>query len=294
MELQVHERALAAYLGLAIGDALGATTEFMLPGEIKAKFGIHKDITGGGWLRLKPGQVTDDTTMALALGDAIIRAGGMDRKVVADSFVEWMRSKPVDIGSTVRTGIRRYITDGSLEAPPSEYSSGNGAAMRNLAVALATLDCEKDFRDCSLRQAHITHNDPDSDAGTLILGDLTRKAVLMGQSAPLHTSAAKWFDSHPKFDYRHFRPIDSDGYIVHTVRTVLFYFFNTSDFESCLLGIVNLGGDADTNGALAGQLSGAFYGLESIPSRWLKKLDPGVREAIERQVGQLVAMFPML
>jgi len=67
MKPDLHARALGAYLGLAVGDALGATVEFMLPNEIKYQFGTHRDIIGGGWLKLKAGSVTDDTEMALAL-----------------------------------------------------------------------------------------------------------------------------------------------------------------------------------------------------------------------------------
>ncbi|MDP2804662.1 MAG: ADP-ribosylglycohydrolase family protein, partial [Gallionellaceae bacterium] len=60
------DRATAAYLGLAIGDALGSTVEFMTPREIALQYGTHNTLRGGGWLHLKPGQVTDDTTMSLA------------------------------------------------------------------------------------------------------------------------------------------------------------------------------------------------------------------------------------
>ncbi|NIN37143.1 MAG: ADP-ribosyl-[dinitrogen reductase] hydrolase, partial [Gammaproteobacteria bacterium] len=79
----VVNRARAAYLGLAIGDALGATTEFMTPGEIRAKYKVHHKIIGGGWLYLKPGQVTDDTEMSLALGKAVLMAGRWDLKGIA-------------------------------------------------------------------------------------------------------------------------------------------------------------------------------------------------------------------
>lgn len=285
----MRDRSLAAYLGLAVGDALGATTEFMLPSEIRAAYGLHRHIIGGGWLRLKPGKVTDDTTMALALGDALVRKRGMDASAVADSFVEWMRSKPPDIGSTVRSGLRRYILDGSLEAPLSEQAAGNGAAMRNLPVVMATLADNDLFRQWTLSQCRITHNNKLSDAGTLLLGELTRFAILHGQSAPLHSRAAEWIKAFPIFDYIRYRG-ETDGYIVNTVKTVLHFFFNTGDFESCLTGVVNQGGDSDTNGALAGQIAGAFYGLDSIPQRWLGKIDPVIKERIERQAPQLVSI----
>ena len=79
----VENRALAAYLGFAIGDALGATVEFMTKNEIAAQYRVHREIVGGGWLKLKPGQVTDDTQMALALGRSIIRKGRLDARTSA-------------------------------------------------------------------------------------------------------------------------------------------------------------------------------------------------------------------
>lgn len=289
----IRRRALASYLGLAIGDALGATTEFMTPREIQAAHGVHRSITGGGWLNLKPGRVTDDTEMSLALGEVLIQARGMDVKLVAEKYVGWMRSKPVDIGHTVRRGLQRYIDSGSLEAEALEYSAGNGAAMRNLPVVIATLADSGLMKEWSLAQSRLTHNNEESDTGTLIFGDLARLTILMGQNAPLYSTTRGWLDRYPKFDHKRYKQ-KSDGYIVSTVKSVLHFFFNTYDFESCLVGIVNMGGDADTHGALAGMLAGAFYGLDSIPGRWLKKLDPKIKEAIEKQVGSLLEIFPPL
>jgi len=140
---QLFDRALGAYLGLAIGDALGATVEFMTPREIRHQYGVHRDMVGGGWLRLKPGQVTDDTTMSLALGEALLQGQQQGRPfdvgLMAEAFVRWWRGKPVDCGNTCRRGIMRYLADGSVQGPPQAGDGGNGALMRNLPVALATL-----------------------------------------------------------------------------------------------------------------------------------------------------------
>ncbi len=95
MNPDIVDRARAAYLGLAIGDALGATVEFLTPREIRARYGVHRDIVGGGWLNLPAGQVTDDTTMALALGEAILGADGEVRgEDCARAFDAWMRARP--------------------------------------------------------------------------------------------------------------------------------------------------------------------------------------------------------
>ena len=135
----LEDRALAAYLGFAIGDALGATVEFMTKGEIAERHGVHRDITGGGWLKLKPGQVTDDTEMALGLGRSLTRKGGLDLGDACEEFATWLKSRPIDVGSTCRRGIRRYITEGTTQGPYFDGDAGNGAAMRILPVALATI-----------------------------------------------------------------------------------------------------------------------------------------------------------
>ena len=140
MPPSLYDRALGAYLGFAVGDALGATVEFLTAREIAAKYGVHCRMTGGGWLNLKPGQVTDDTEMALCLGRTLLRNGGWNLADACEVFAEWLRGKPVDVGNTVRRGIQRYIVQGTLQTPFNDGDAGNGACMRNLPVALATLN----------------------------------------------------------------------------------------------------------------------------------------------------------
>jgi ADP-ribosyl-[dinitrogen reductase] hydrolase len=286
----LRDRALASYLGFAVGDALGATTEFMRPGEIQAKFHVHKEIIGGGWLHLKPGQVTDDTQLCLALGEALLEAGGMDERVVADRFVRWMSSKPADIGHTIRQALSRYKLFGCCQADYSDYANSNGALMRNLPVIIATLHTPELLTDWSTRQGLITHNNREAEDGMLMVSQLTQQVMLHSQATPLKSLTSQWIAQFPRFDYTHYKR-SVDGYIVDTLKTVLFFFFNTPDFESCLIGVVNAGGDADTNGALAGMLAAPFYGLDSIPQRWLKKMDRTIIADITRQTRQLIDRF---
>jgi ADP-ribosyl-[dinitrogen reductase] hydrolase len=281
------DRAVGSFLGLAIGDALGATVEFMSAGEIAGRYQVHREIIGGGWLHLKPGRVTDDTGMALALGSAVIASGGWDLRAIADAFATWMRSKPVDIGNACRRGISRYLADGSLCAPPAEDNAGNGAAMRNLPAVLISLASEERLIQRSLDQAHITHNHPQSDAATVALARMTRRLVLHGEQAPCNQIADSLVARHSAFNFKPW-PGKTSGYIVDTVQTVFDAFFNTGSFEDCLVRAVNRGGDADTTGALAGQLAGALYGIQGIPVRWLKKLDPAVTTAIYIQTQNLL------
>lgn len=283
------DRALGSFLGLAVGDALGATVEFYTAREIAAEYKVHNQMVGGGWLRLKPGQVTDDTQMALALGSALISANGWNLRTIADSFVTWMRSGPADIGNTCQRGIRRYLQEGSLCSPPAEEDGGNGAAMRNLPTILVSLANEQVLIQRSIEQAHITHNHPKSDAATSALACMTRRLLLEGSKAPCNQIARDLIDRYPAFRYQPW-PGNASGYIVDTVQTVFDGFFHTGSFEECLVRVINRGGDADTNGALAGQLAGALYGVSGIPSHWLKKLDPKIADAIRQQTMSLLAL----
>lgn len=289
----LYSRALGAYLGLAAGDALGATVEFLTPGEIRARYGVHRRMRGGGWLHLRPGQVTDDTQMSIVLGRAILSKGGFDLRAVAEAFVAWLRSMPVDVGNTCRRGIRRYILDGTLESPPGEDQAGNGAAMRNLPVVLATLHDPLACQRYSLAQAHLTHYHPLSDAAVETLAEMTRRLILgepLGAVRSLADGLVRRFSAF-RFDPY---PGRASGYIVETIQTVFHFFFSTGDFESCLVGVVNRGEDADTTGAMAGMLAGAAYGAETIPRKWRKTLDRHVAREIEKQVEGLLALSASL
>ncbi len=286
---RIHRLALGAYLGLAVGDALGATVEFMTPHEIEAAYGMHRGMRGGGWLKLRPGQVTDDTGMALALGDSIVGCGGFETRFAADAFVAWLKSKPVDCGNTCRRGIRRYMADGSLVAPTNDGDAGNGACMRNLPVALAALGADATFERWTLAQCHFTHHHPLSDAATLALGRMVQQLLLGGGLRACREEANRLLARSPQFRFDPY-PGRASGYVVDTVQTVLHYFFRTDSFESCVVEVVNRGEDADTTGALAGMLAGAAYGVDDIPARWLAKLDPQVKANIEAQTKSLLAI----
>ncbi len=285
----LHDRALAAYLGLAIGDALGATVEFMQPREIRCQYGVHRDIIGGGWLKLEAGQVTDDTGMALALGRALVQSGGWNANAVADSYVNWLKSKPVDTGNTCRRGIQRYMQDGSLAGPQREGDAGNGAAMRNLPLVLATLNDEDSFVGYTLAQSRFTHHHPLSDAATLTLGRMLRAIFSGGKIKECRTVVNALLKEHPQFRFTPY-PKRASAYIVDTMQTVLHHFFTTDAFESLLIQTVNQGEDADTTGAIAGMLGGALYGMSSIPKRWLEKLDPKVLSEIKLQTEALLRL----
>jgi ADP-ribosyl-[dinitrogen reductase] hydrolase len=286
-----ENRAIAAYLGMAIGDALGSTVEFMTPNEIRHQHGVHTELIGGGWLKLKPGQVTDDTTMALALGEAILANGGrVEALAAAQAFDAWMRGKPVDIGNTVRRNLIRFRRTGEPAAPPCEHDAGNGAVMRLLPAALTCFGQPESVTAEAIRaQGHVTHNNELSDAAGETLAFMVQD-FMAGRTAVdvLHQRAHGLDGKYPVFTFRGKRQENPDGYVVNTLKAVFQALFDTDTFEDCLVDIVNRGGDADTTGAIAGMLAGARYGIEAIPGRWLKDLDPVIREACEQQARALL------
>ncbi len=284
--LSLHQRALGAYLGLAVGDALGAPVEFLTAREIAAQGG-HHEMTGGGWLKLKPGQITDDTEMSLCLGRAWIEAGTWHKNTAAEHFAKWLKSHPIDIGNTCRRGIQRYLLDGSTEGKQSEADGGNGAAMRITPIAIATFGNAALLQKALIEQAHITHHHPLSDAATLALGQMMHALLASGDRQTCQTIATSLVENHPKFKYTPY-PGRASGYIVDTMQTVLHFFFNTDNFEDCLIQTVNRGEDADTTGAIVGMLAGALYGAEAIPKRWLDKLDKKIKHEIALQVQVLL------
>ncbi|CAL8970230.1 ADP-ribosyl-[dinitrogen reductase] glycohydrolase [Rhodoplanes serenus] len=284
--LTLHDRALGAFLGLAVGDALGGPVEFMTRGEIAARYGVLDRMVGGGWLRLSPGQVTDDTEMALALGRSLVRWHGLEPRDMCEEFARWLGRKPIDVGNTCRRGIRRFMTDGSVEGPHFDGDAGNGAAMRVLPVALATFGAPVIAEDWSIRQGRATHHHPLSDAACVVLVRMLH-ALLAGGGrnaareivdALVATQRAFRFDSWPG---------QSSAYVVDTMQTVLHVFFATETFRYAVVRTVNLGGDADTTGAIVGMLAGAAHGAAAIPADWLRRLDRAV-------VSEIRALVPAL
>ena len=288
-DAHLMERALAAFLGYAVGDALGATVEFMTKAEIIARYGEHKKIIGGGWLQLKPGQVTDDTELSLALGRSLVRRAGFDAQDICEEFAAWLKAGPVDVGNTCRRGIRRYITQGTVSGTFSEGDAGNGAAMRILPVALSTLGHPVEAEAWTLGQCRITHHHPLSDEASLTLVHMMQ-ALLSGRDKDALRSMAEALQR--RCPALAFEPYEgkSSAYVVETMQTVFNFYFGTKSFADCLIATVNQGGDADTTGAIAGMLAGGTYGLAAIPRDWLNRLDRNVTTEIHAQVPRLLAI----
>lgn len=289
-DAELYARARGAYLGLAVGDALGVSVEFMTPREIQHAYGELRDICGGGWLRLRSGLVSDDTTMSLALGRSMLAEGGVSAPAVAEAFSAWMRAKPVDIGDTVRRGISHYRISGETTVPFNPHCAGNGAAMRCLPVALGTLgDAPDQIERAAMIQAHVTHNSGLSDQGTLYTVRMVQAGLAGAGLAGLEDLAEELVAVERAFEFRGRRHIENpSGFIVETLQAVLQALTTRPGFEGAMIDVVNRGGDADTTGAILGMIAGALYGENAIPQRWINALDKDIARQCTEQAEALI------
>jgi ADP-ribosyl-[dinitrogen reductase] hydrolase len=230
--------------------------------------------------------------MSLALGRAIAARGGFDLRAAADALAAWLRSGPADVGNTVRRGLRRYLVEGSLHGKPSPGDAGNGAAMRMVPIALATLADGPLLARLAVEQGRITHHHPLSDAACVHVGALLHQACLARSRWQLRRASEAFAAAQPAFRIEPYRGL-ATGYVVDTLETVLHFLHTTGGFEECLVAVVNQGGDADTTGAIAGAIAGAFYGLDALPRRWLRRLAPALLAELDALADRLVSLSPL-
>jgi ADP-ribosyl-[dinitrogen reductase] hydrolase len=229
--------------------------------------------------------------MALCIARAVSKNQGWSREAIAQQFAAWLKSRPVDCGDTCRKGIRAFMLNGTLEVPYNQWDGGNGAAMRMLPAALLSLPDTELMKKYALEQARLTHHQALSDAACICLGTLLHKILLGASKSSLRREVDGFVTRFPSFCFEPYRGL-ATGYVVDTMQTVFHWFFRGRSFEDCLVGTVNQGGDADTTGAICGMLAGAYYGLESIPKRWLKKMDPKLLRELEEHADRLVMASP--
>jgi ADP-ribosyl-[dinitrogen reductase] hydrolase len=304
-----RERYRGALLGLAAGDALGTTLEFKPPGS----FAPLADMIGGGRFHLKPGEWTDDTSMALCLAESLIEKRGFDAKDQMDRYCLWYErghlsstGRCFDIGNTVRDALETYRSTGNpFSGSEAPYAAGNGSLMRLAPVPLFFASDPKQaihYASESSRTTHATKAAVDACryfAG-LIVGALhgKPKAELLSSCFNPTDESSFWNENglDPKiaaiaagsFKKKDPSEIRGSGYVVDSLEAALWAFDRSNSFREGALLAVNLGDDADTTGAIYGQLAGAFYRAEQIPPEWRAKLT--MHDFIQEKADQLFAI----
>lgn len=291
-----EDRALGAFLGLAVGDAIGTTLEFT---ERDSGEPVT-DLIGGGPFDLAPGEWTDDTAMAVALAESLIACGTLDERDLMTRFADWRRDGTYsctgacfDVGITTDRAICRFEGSGNPIAGSTDpRSAGNGSLMRLAPVVLHGL-ASGSLRDAARRQSATTHGAAACLAACEHFAALLEEAILgAGRDAvlaPREVEAEEAVAAVLAGSWRGKRrsEIRSSGYVVHSLEAALWCVAETPTFRGAVLLAANLGDDADTTAAITGQLAGALYGRSGIPPEWLGKL--AWRERIEALARALIA-----
>ncbi|MEQ8790528.1 MAG: ADP-ribosylglycohydrolase family protein [Pirellulaceae bacterium] len=289
------DRKRGALIGLAVGDALGAAVEFMAPGT----FEPVTDFRAGGPHGLEPGEWTDDTSLALALADSMGQAG-WDLNDQARRYVAWWKrgaysvnGKCFDIGVTTRSSLERFQQTGDAHSSgdPSARASGNGSIMRLAPVpirfAVFLPDRLDELAKLAADSSLPTHASPQCLSScryfALVLAGLINgldRDEVLSPDWPLRKQLEEREPLHPEVasvaagSYRDKQPpqIRGGGYVVQSLEAALWAFYDAENFEQSVLRAVNLGDDADTTGAVCGQLAGAYWGDSGIPPKWRSTL----------------------
>jgi ADP-ribosyl-[dinitrogen reductase] hydrolase len=291
MKSETIDRYRGCLLGLAAGDALGTTLEFRRPGSFRPV----TDMVGGGPFGLDPGEWTDDTSMALRLAESLIECRGFDPADPMRRYLRWYREgymssngRCFDIGATVRSALGRFErTRQPYSGSTDPHSAGNGSLMRLAPVPLFYALHPKEAIERAGDSSRTTHGARTAvDACRYFAGLIV--GALRGESKerllfPGYCPVPGYWERRPlcpaiaaiavgSFARKEPPQIRGTGYVVECLEAALWAFAKGSSFEEGALLAVNLGDDADTTGAVYGQIAGACYGAAGIPERWQARI----------------------
>jgi ADP-ribosyl-[dinitrogen reductase] hydrolase len=284
------ERALGCLLGLAVGDALFAPCEFMSPETIIGTYGAPlREMVGGGWLNVTPGQHTDDTDMALCLARSMASYGSYYPQGALNNYVAWYQGGPIDVGGTTAAALSsalRVENDVELTTKAAQKyhqrsggrSGGNGSIMRIAPLAIAYGKDPEALIAAAREDAALTHYEPlGQDACALYCLYLAH--LIYGTEVPslevdeLVLAAFTATAEQAERNVNHAIGFVLTALSVARASELVPVAEGDNEFEERLVWAGNLGGDTDTDGAVAGALLGAAYGAQAIPERWLEVLD---------------------
>ena len=301
-----ENRILGSLLGLAVGDALGTAVEF----QARDSFPPVTDMVGGGVFNLAPGQWTDDTSMALCIAASLIETGAYDPRDQLARFVRWYRDgyfsstgRCFDIGNQTRAALEEFEATGEpYRQAVGGMSAGNGSLMRLAPVAMAFCDDPEAAGRFCADSSRTTHPAVECVEACGAYGRLIAAAIEGASRADLCVLAAELAEQVTSPDlaailsgsYRvkEREEISSSGYVLHSLEAALWALTRTDTFPDGVLLAVNLGDDADTVGAIYGQLAGALYGRSGIPESWRTRLhDVGTIEDLAAGIARRVGAF---
>ncbi len=289
---RLADRRRGCLLGLACGDAVGTTVEF----KPRGSFAPLDDMVGGGPFGLRPGQWTDDTSMALCLAASLLEQGGFDAKDQMDRYVRWWQEgymsstgRCFDIGVTTSAALSRYLRTGNPFAGSKDRNqAGNGSLMRLAPVPLFYYPDEQAAIRFAADSSRTTHAAAEAVDGCRLFAAMLARAlagaakeeILFGLAAAFGTGDGQAEPLEPAiaaiaagaYRDKSAAQIQGSGYVVSSLEAALWCFWRTGDYRSAILAAANLGDDADTTAAICGQIAGAYYGAAAIPAEWRSRL----------------------
>ncbi len=267
------DRIKGTLFGVACGDALGATLEFS---QLQENHVQLTEIVGGGVFNLKPGTVTDDTDMTIAVAEGLLSNPLDPIEEIGNNWVKWYNSEPFDIGNSVRLAIENYLIEHNwrVASAIAHYqmngkSAGNGSLMRTAPISF--YKNMEDVVKWSKKISKMTHYDKLAEEACVIYNKILYR-LMNGEDKNrviLDEIKNTPYVNVLKMDENSLRPT---GYVVDTLECVLWSCLVKDSFEDIVVTTANLCGDADTIAAIAGGLAGCYYGVNNIPDRWLNKI----------------------
>lgn len=268
----LRDRARGCLLGQFIGDSLGSLVEFETPEQIAERYpdGV-RDLADGGTWNLIAGQPTDDSQMAMMLIRSLQRCGTFDADDVLRGYVHWYSTGPFDIGGT----CAKALSGGPLNVE----SQANGALMR--VSPLGVFGAREDVglaaaADFAREDAGLTHPNPicvDANAVfvtglvTGIRGGSAREVVDTMEAATSERAAAQAIAAGRTGDVSDYEA--HEGWVLLALSIAVRQLLLFDDPADALVDAVSMGGDTDTNAAIAGALLGAVHGATAWPERWV-------------------------
>ena len=292
--IEMRDRIGGGLLGLAAGDALGATLEFMTAADIRRRYGVHREIIGGGPFHWRPGQGTDDTDLTWAVLAAYVD-GPYTLERASTNMLSWFHKGPRDIGGATARALGRLDRTGDprTSGNTGERSCGNGSLMRCIPTALARPDAATRHRELAEISA-VTHAHIRCTDSCVVYGEIVN-ALLEGAGVPEALAAARALHVDPAvrsaLDIDPRLPVErlrTSGYVIDSLGCAVWAIQQEYTFEEVIVALVNRGRDTDTTGAIAGGLVGVLQGIESIPPRWRRKLE--YHDRLVGAVPQLVGL----
>ena len=289
---KIKDKMLGCLYGQAIGDALGLGSEFMSKEDVSRNYpnGLYnyEQIIQDTHRRRWPiGAWTDDTDMMLCILSAF-ENGEFNVHQVAQNFEDWFDSDPMGIGSHT---FKVLCMSDYVQQPEKcselwwnlsqKTSAANGALMRTSVIGLARTNIE--FQASKI--CKLTHYDPRCVGSCVIASLIIHNLVwndheltyneIIELAKKIDDRIIEWIDLAYQNDDISVLDLDekySIGYTLRTLAAALWCYWHASSFEEGLLEIVNEGGDADTNAAIACAILGAKFGYSSIPPYYVENL----------------------